>query len=802
MNKQVTALFFSIICLLSACNGSSGKNTTSTQSNSETSTPSSISLMLLDASGAAQQSFDKSDSITVQASVLDESGNIISGQRVDFSTDLGELSLASKLTDSTGIASITINNEALTLGAGTITGTVNELSISSDYEYLNNTLDEAPLSISIELINNGTATNQFKTNEHAQIQVTLTDSSGAGIGGEIINFSADIGLLATNTDLTNANGQASLTLQGNDDIGAGIIAVSVNSDSSITAQMNYQILPSDTIALDDVRIGHFDENNTFVEGEIKLSIDGNTISAGGTLGLSVELIDADNNHISTPTTVTFSSNCVLNENAKIDETVFSIKGNAGATFEDIDCAGITGTEDIIIASVSSNGITNTASANINISSEQVGSIEFVSSEPSEIVIQGSGGQETSTVTFLLKSALGNPLSQQEVNFSLDSSIGGVALSRTTGVTNSQGLVTTQVSAGTVPTVVRVTAETSLESNGETNTVQTQSNELSINTGLPEQASITIAATNLNPEASTRGNTSTIIAWLADNFNNPVPDGTAVNFTTEGGTIEPSCTTISGRCEVEWTATEPYLTDHRSTILATTSGHETFFDTNGNNIFDDSDGSAINNDAVNSGFGRQVALSSGFVDMPEAWLDSDEDNIKDPEETKFFDSNGDGLYSIADGKFNGPQCSGDNCDDNAKKSTLRKALVLVMSEGNNPKYILSNLSETITYNNETGSINSLPSIADDGSLSLRIRFADSALQPLPNGTSVQVAVEGADLQGDESYTMGNTNQAGYRNIDFTIINSSDNELDTATLIITIDTPNLEAITYITETINLL
>lgn len=803
MNKFFSTFSLLFLILISGCNGSSGENPTTAE---ETSIATSISVELLNDSGIVQQSFDTNESITVQVTVKDQFNALMTGTRVNFSADLGDLSLESKLTDSTGIASITIANNDQMLSAGTLTvsmpGADESLSATVDYEYITTTSIAPTLNAAINMQFNGLATNRFKTNEQVQIQVTLVNNEGVGVKDEIVNFAADIGLLAANTALTDENGHATINLSGDNAIGAGVIAVFLASDSSISAQMNYQILPADSILLDDVRLGYFNDSNEFVEGEIKLSITDNTISAGGTLGLSVELIDSENNHINTPTTVSFTSNCVINETANIDETVFSIKGKAGATFEDINCAGINGTEDVIVASVTSNGVTNTASASINISSEELGSIEFVSSQPDSIVIKGSGGQETSTLTFLLKSQLGNALAQQEVEFSLDSSVGGIALSRTSGFTNSQGLITTQVSSGTVPTVVRVTAKAEMDVNGETISVQTQSSELSVNTGLPEQASMTIAATVINPEADIVGEESMIRVWLADSFNNPVPDGTTVNFTTEGGSIGSSCNTISGNCAVTWTATEPYLHDHRSTILATTSGHETFFDSNGDNVFDDNDGDAINNEFVDSGFGRQTALSSGFVDMTEAWRDDNENNEKDPEETKFFDQNGDGQYNLADGKFNGPQCSGANCDNNAKKATLRKALVLIMSTSSNPNFVLSDTTQTTTYANNDGDSINLPDIPDGSSLALRFRFADSAMQTMPIGTLVTVNLDGGEIQGTTSVAIGNTSADGFRVMDFVINNPIEGDPETATLSISIETPNTLPTTYVSKSVNLL
>jgi len=803
MKTLYLTLLLTWLTLLSGCNGSSGKNDDITE---QPQIATSLAMVTLTSSGNSQQSFDKYETITLQATLLDESNSPISGIRVNFTIDLGSLSVTSALTNSNGIAVVKITNPEENLSAGTASSEANGLNQSIDYEYINNSPIDVVPTISTQLLLNGVVTNHFKADEQVQVVSTFTNTGGNTVANQIININADIGELTAVSALTSSEGLASVTLLGSDltpntdIIGAGIITISLADDSAVNTRINYEVVPADAVLDESIRLGYFDENNNFIEGKIKLSITDNILSAGGTVGLTVDLIDSENNRINTPTTIIFSSNCVSNDRALIDESVLSIKGRASATFEDVNCAGISGTEDIIIASVTTSGVTNTASETITITGEQLGSIEFVSAIPTAIVLTGSGGQETSILTFVVKSALGNVVAQQEVIFSLDTLVGGISLGRISGLTNSQGLITTQVSSGTIPTVVRVSATANMDFNGETISVQTQSNELTVNTGLPEQASMTIGATILNPEENV-GTESIIRAWLADSFNNPVPDGTTINFTAEGGTIESSCNTINGNCSVKWTATEPFPTDHRSTILATTSGHETFFDFNGNNIFDNADGVAVVNAGVSSGFNRQIPLASGFVDMSEAWRDDNENNIKDSNETKFFDDNGDGILTPPNGKFNGPQCTGTLCDNNAKKTTLRKAMVLIMSSAHLPNFVLSNSSETIIYEDNNDNSTDIPDIVDGATLALIFKFADSAMQTLPFGSLVSIEIEGGQLTGVTSYDVGNTVTKGFRSMKFNVVNTLGGEPEEALLTISIKTPNTQNTTYISRSINL-
>jgi len=807
MKKLYLVLLSLFTFLLAGCNGHNEEN-----AEGSTQIVTSIEFSMLDNEGNAKQSFAKNEVITLQAKVLDANSAIIANKTVSFSASVGTLDISSKLTNSEGIAIVFITNEALSLGAGSASATVGEIASGEiDYEFIESETPSFPPSLTTTMTLNDVAVNQFKSGQEAQITSILVDSNGQGIANQIITFSADIGTLSTSTVLTNSEGVANVILSSDSEIGAGVLSASyvLNEETDINSTFNYQVLSADAIIDSNIRLGYFDEADTFVEGKVALSIDGSTISAGGTLGLSVDVVDENGDLIVTPVTVTFTSNCVENGNATIDQSVLSINGTANSTFEDINCAGATGTDDVILASVDLDNVVNTASETISIGGEQLGSIEFISAEPTSIVLKGTGGQnqqETSTLTFRVKSQLGNILSQQEVRFELSTSVGGITLSRPSGVTNSQGLITTQVSAGSVPTAVRVTAYSEM---GDV-TVQSQSDLLSINTGLPEQRSMSIGATVLNPEAhSISGATSEITVWLSDNFHNPVPDGTTVNFTTEGGHIEPSCSTTNGSCSVTWTSSEPRVADHRITILATALGHETFFDTNGNNLFDDNDGSAIvdagNSSDLNvdSGFGRYTPEPSGFLDMSEAWRDDNENSIYDNGET-FIDFNNDESFTVADGKFNGPQCQGANCADEDMRNThVRKAIRLVMASSA-AEYILTNGDGSVEYQNSlTNTSAAIGDVANGGSQAFTLNFADTGTpnQTMPLGTRVNISLSAGTLAGDTSLTVSNNSQAGFSQMSFFVIQETGNDPQTAILTVTITAPS-GAVTSFSRSITLL
>jgi len=798
MTKPYFILALLLTFMLLGCNGHNEDSSTNSSQ-----VVANIKLSLLDNEGNAKQSFSTNETITLQAKVTDKNNVLIANKAVNFSISIGSLTITSKLTDNKGLATVYLTNESLLLGAGSAQATAEGISTDAiDYEFIASGSTGTYPSLNAVMTLDGELVNQLKTNQTVEISSTLTDGNDQAIANKIITFSADIGTLSAATMLTNDQGVAKVTLSGNTTtIGAGVLTSSytLNEATTINSNFNYQILPADAVIDSDIRLGYFDENNNFIEGKIELSIANNTISAGGTLGLSVDLINENGELIVTPIPVTFTSNCVKNGNASIDESVLSINGTASSTFADISCAGTTGTDDILLASIAANNITNTASKIITINGEQLGSIGFISAEPTSIVLKGTGGQnkqETSTLTFKVKSQLGNVLAQQEVNFLLNTSVGDITLSRNTGFTNSQGLITTQVSAGTVPTAVRVTASASMDFNSETVTVQSQSDLLSINTGLPEQRSMTLSASVLNPEAhNISGENSTITVWLSDTFHNPVPDGTTVNFTSEGGNIEPSCSTINGSCAVTWTSSEPRVADHRVTILATALGHETFFDTNGNNIFDaDIDGDPIldtgnsNNLNIDSGFGNYPAQASGFLDMSEAWRDDNENSVYDNGET-FIDFNENGTFSAADSLFNGPQCQGTNCAEVTMRNIhVRKAIRLIMASSA-AEYTLTN-DGGVVYQDSTGESASLPlpDVSNGGHQEFNFNFADTGNQTMPFGTTVTINISAGSLQGITNYTVGNNNQQGFSNMNFFVIQKDGNDPQTAILTITITSPS--------------
>jgi len=348
----------------------------------------------------------------------------------------------------------------------------------------------------------------------------------------------------------------------------------------------------------------------------------------------------------------------LQASVSTDEGTFNIAYNYNIA-EDLES---TSTTEPAVAVDDTDATTDTGSDTVNDTTviedlppdAIVGSIQFVNTSPTTITLLGTGGterSETAVVTFKLLDSEGFPIPDKTVNFSLNTEIGGLRMSPTSDTTDRNGEVSTIVYSGTVPTVVRVTATadvTSLE--GDVYTLFTQSDKLVASTGIPDQNSLSIAISTFNPEAADFVGREVIVsARLADLFNNIVPDGTAVYFSTEGGSIEPSCLTQDGGCEVIWTSGSPTPSDHRNTIIATAVGNESFIDSDSDGYFSDADGEPFIDLNKNHTYDEAFVDSNGNNVFDEPFVDNNSDGLYTPGES-FTDHNRNGIY---DGNGNNP-----------------------------------------------------------------------------------------------------------------------------------------------------
>jgi hypothetical protein len=244
--------------------------------------------------------------------------------------------------------------------------------------------------------------------------------------------------------------------------------------------------------------------------------------------------------------------------------------------------GCTRGRDIITAAIGNSSQTIA----LDVSAANIGAVQFSGSSQNgtAIVLKGSGGQgrsESAQLTYRVVDQQGKGLGGVDVDFKATSDVGGLTVSPARATTDASGNVSTMVSSGTIPTPVRVLASASR--NGAT--ITGLSDTLIVSTGLPIQKSMSISAEHYNIEGGDIDGTKVgITVRLADQYGNPVSDGTAINFVSEGGAVgsaaQGGCITKEGGCSVELQSQNFRPTNGRVTVLAFVQGIENFTDLNG------------------------------------------------------------------------------------------------------------------------------------------------------------------------------------------------------------------------------
>ncbi|MEJ2612604.1 MAG: hypothetical protein P8179_21725 [Candidatus Thiodiazotropha sp.] len=579
------------------------------------------------------------------------------------------------------------------------------------------------------------------SNGSTTVNVSAADTDGNLYKKDLtITFSStcsETGLATITPSVSTSSGLASATYTANGCAGSdSIVAIAVIDGVTSTASVDIEI--TSIISLGS------GSGPDFSPGVLDVAVA--SLSAGGQTSVRATLADANGNLYQGDATVSFSSDCQATGAASIDEEVESSTGVFIATYLATGCSG----KDEIHAFTTVAGVTSTATGAIEVQPAEIGSLEFVSAEPALIGIRGVGLPEVSTVTFQVLDSNGNPVPRADVLFSLNTRIGGVSITdgSDSSTSDARGYVSTDVNSGTVPTVVRVTA--SLADNP---LVVSQSDGLVISTGISDQDSFSLSLSDFNPEAwGYDGVEVDVTVHAADHFNNPVPDGTAVYFTTEGGQIQSQCQIVDGACTVAWRSSNPRPANGRVTLLATMLGEESFVDLNGNGVLDFGD--------------------TADADIPEAFRDDDEDGSRDAGSEEFVDFNANGRFDDvgSDPDYNGALC----CDavrvaeaesavgagedpgvcygvtptvtpacSQEKNINVRRSSVMIMAES------FARITPISGVNSGTIDLTT-------GGVSVEFEIVGSVTgQVMPAGTTIEFSSTNGDVGSDGSYLIPST-----------------------------------------------
>ena len=711
-------------------------------------------------------------------------------------TTLGAVEPASSLSNDDGQVFFQLSADGAS-GAGTVTASLGADTISINFRIVSVAAGVNTLEL-VLTDPDGNETTNVTSVSPATLTVTATDPLGQPLANEIISATSTIGNVqpASGTALTDLNGIATFRIEAGLTLGAGTVTTSLGE---VERGINFQIGEA------DLRIGFINDDDEFVEGVI--SAGATDLSAAGSTSLEVAVVDEDDQLVSTTVAVSFSSGCAgLNPPlAEISAEVNTISGIAVSTYTADGCVG----RDVVTAAIVQ-GNTQTATVDLNIAAADVNSISFLSAEPTTIALKGTGGegrQETSAVEFQVLDATNNPVAGYDVALSLSTTAGGLSLTNDTATTNEDGVARAIVQAGNVSTSVRVTA-TIVVDGQELSTV---SDRLVVSTGLPDQNSTSLSASVFNVVGADRdGTTVTLTMRMADKFNNPVPDGTVVFFTTELGSVEDSCETAGGACTVTWTSQEPrqgliynnFGTDsyintlnnrvcantgatgnpcdtdgtldgsatvgftqifgHRSTVLAHAIGEESFIDSNGNGLYDEGEdfqdlGEAFVDNNENRPSGD---WTSGFdgndTCTPSDASQTGRECASGLEET-FVDFNNSGIYSDGNGIYNGSLCPEDLDASGVCSRELvhvRRDLTIILSQGSGQRTVL------IEDNGGGGADNVITTIpSSNATVSYTVLMADFFNNLPAAGATISVTSDACELISTDSFTVPNTTATG-------------------------------------------
>ncbi|SNY55806.1 Ig-like domain (group 1) [Arsukibacterium tuosuense] len=350
------------------------------------------------------------DKVELSALVRDVNNVTLSEVPVTFSADSGEINIVDTVTGPNGIAKATLT---------TLSDSNNrEISIVARVQQQTAELIIDVVGTNLEIA----APSAVVLNDSATIDVFVTDSSGNGIQGVVLDVSSALGntLNETNPETVGSGGKASFTYTG---VNSGVDTLTVSA-LGISSNVELNVSP-DTFV--------FEQVNGEEDGVVEIPL--NTAQ-----GLGVQwLIDESPNAGEAISFATSRGFIATSAAGLVDEHVtVSQNTDADGEAQVFVQSGFAG-----LATIAAQG----GDAGSSVNAQKI--VEFVATTPTKVEVQAFPAQvglgETSAVRAIVRDASNNPVKNQNVVFTLDNSAGG-QLSAVLARTNSQGVASTVFSA--------------------------------------------------------------------------------------------------------------------------------------------------------------------------------------------------------------------------------------------------------------------------------------------------------------------------------------------------------------------
>ncbi|WP_297286905.1 Ig-like domain-containing protein [Moraxella sp.] len=583
--------------------------------------------------------------------------------------------------------------------------------------------------------------------------VTLTavvsDKDGVGIVGIPVYFRVITGnsiFLDNFRSNTDELGQTTVSVTSNS-VDHGVIEAQADALTPATSTLTFyasQLINSLMLSTDADSLS-FNSKEIPIKAVVK-DVQGNPVKNGTPVDFM--------------TTLGIITESVLTDNDGIAEAKFSPNMQAG------------------LATITATAGNVTDSITLEVQPGDAGTIEVSKIEPQVIGVIGSGVVQSATIEFLVKDSLGNIVADgTPVKFSIGkTTLGGGEtittqgdMGKTAAGTTNNGSVSVTLKSGTVAGNIDVIATIN-------DTISTIA-RVTIVGSAPDADHFSLAAEYLNIAGGvTFGLFDEIVAYVGDRFGNIVPDGTSVSFITEGGMIGKSIgggafttTTQFGQATAILQSAEPtvpflggvpavetagygcsgnYLLVENplpgellcgnpgfTTIVAYTTGSESFVDDNGNGIYDQGE---------------------PFDDLSEPYIDGNDNGLFEAERELYVDINGNGQFDYGNNQYDGPGGA-------FKNTTIWTDIRILFSAQ------MRTESEGITV---TPSSFSIPNAGVETFIVSGI--GDIYGNGLVEGTKVQVTTNNGVLGGQTDFTF-TRNELGLQYIEFTLSSNPPKEI---------------------------
>ncbi|OAL75733.1 hypothetical protein AY606_13445 [Acinetobacter sp. SFB] len=417
----------------------------------------------------------------------------------------------------------------------------------------------------ISLLDASNTTTYVVTPDGVMALVQVTDQTGKGIPNALVRFQGESIVLGTSNGavLTDSNGYARISLNPSSNNLTGAYQLSAttefNNNSAISKVLNF------TIA----------DRQTSIKN---LNVSANNINSGGSLTVTLDTLDPVNNSIQDNVEINFNANCGTFENAVIN----SVNGKIATKYFAVSAGGVPCVgSDVIKASTKDGKSVSTIGITVNALPPNA----IVYSSQETLLYTNTSGQSTSGyVEFTLKlddKVIPNQNVDIEILRGPDdlNFVNKGNRNATTVPSDNNGIVRVYLYPGAKPGPVEIKASLASDSS-----IFAVSRGLSVGTGRVTQRGLSLSVSKNALDNTKDGDTAEIVARMVDRVGNPVPDGTAITFITEGGSIDTRCLTSAGSCVVTLSTQNPRPADNRVSVLAYVEGEKSFIDVDGTNVW--------------------------------------------------------------------------------------------------------------------------------------------------------------------------------------------------------------------------